>query len=241
MAIYKCKSRIGLEDVGYSNKITNKAIIKILENAGGMHSESLNLGLNSIEITGFSWILLGWKVKVIVRPRYNEELTVNTWGRESNRAFTYRDYELYDESGNLCIIATSKWAIVDIKNGHLAEITPELIEPYKCEEKKVFNSDYSFKLKEPETIDREIRYKVQRRDIDINKHVHNLYYLDFAYEALPEEIYENCVFNNIEIMYKRQTKLNDEIKCLYTKDGKQNIVTIKSIDDNLLHAIIKLY
>ncbi len=241
MAIYKCKSRIGLEDVGYSNKITNKAIIKILENAGGMHSESLNLGLNSIEITGFSWILLGWKVKVIVRPRYNEELTVNTWGRESNRAFTYRDYELYDESGNLCIIATSKWAIVDIKNGHLAEITPELIEPYKCEEKKVFNSDYSFKLKEPETIDREIRYKVQRRDIDINKHVHNLYYLDFAYEALPEEIYENCEFNNIEIMYKRQTKLNDEIKCLYTKDGKQNIVTIKSIDDNLLHAIIKLY
>ncbi len=241
MAIYKCKSRIGLEDVGYSNKITNKAIIKILENAGGMHSESLNLGLNSIEITGFSWILLGWKVKVIVRPRYNEELTVNTWGRESNRAFTYRDYELYDESGNLCIIATSKWAIVDIKNGHLAEITPELIEPYKCEEKKVFNSDYSFKLKEPETIDREIRYKVQRRDIDINKHVHNLYYLDFAYEALPEEIYENCEFNNIEIMYKRQTKLNDEIKCLYTKDGEQNIVTIKSIDDNLLHAIIKLY
>ena len=241
MAIYKCKSRIGLEDVGYSNKITNKAIIKILENAGGMHSESLNLGLNSIEITGFSCILLGWKVKVIVRPRYNEELTVNTWGRESNRAFTYRDYELYDESGNLCIIATSKWAIVDIKNGHLAEITPELIEPYKCEEKKVFNSDYSFKLKEPETIDREIRYKVQRRDIDINKHVHNLYYLDFAYEALPEEIYENCEFNNIEIMYKRQTKLNDEIKCLYTKDGEQNIVTIKSIDDNLLHAIIKLY
>ena len=241
MAIYKCKSRIGLEDVGYSNKITNKAIIKILENAGGMHSESLNLGLNSIEITGFSWILLGWKVKVIVRPRYNEELTVNTWGRESNRAFTYRDYELYDESGNLCIIATSKWAIVDIKNGRLAELTPELVEPYKCEEKKVFDTDYNFKLKEPEKIDREIRYKVQRRDIDINKHVHNLYYLDFAYEALPEEIYENCEFNNIEIMYKRQTKLNDEIKCLYTKDGEQNIVTIKSIDDNLLHAIIKLY
>ena len=48
MAIYKCKTRIGLEDVGHSNKVTNKAIIKILENAGGMHSESLNLGINSI-------------------------------------------------------------------------------------------------------------------------------------------------------------------------------------------------
>ena len=241
MAIYKCKTRIGLEDVGHSNKVTNKAIIKILENAGGMHSESLNLGLNSIETTGVSWILLGWKIKVIIRPKYNEELTVNTWGRDSNRAFTYRDYELYDEAGNLCIIATSKWAIVDIKNGHLAELTPEIIEPYECEKKKIFDEDYNFKLKEPQTVDREITYKVQRRDIDMNRHVHNLYYLDFAYEALPEEIYERSEFNNIEIMYKKQIKLNGEIRCLYTRDGEQNIITIKSIDDNSLHAIIKLY
>ena len=235
------KYTLGLTDVGRKNKISNKAIIKMLEDVGGIESEKAGYGLNEIEENHLSWVLLAWKVKVLRRPIYNEEVIARTWARDGNKVFTYRDYELYDESGNLCIIATSKWAIVDIKNGHLAEITPELIEPYKCEEKKVFNSDYSFKLKEPETIDREIRYKVQRRDIDINKHVHNLYYLDFAYEALPEEIYENCEFNNIEIMYKRQTKLNDEIKCLYTKDGEQNIVTIKSIDDNLLHAIIKLY
>lgn len=241
MAIYKCKTIIGLEDVGYSNRITNKAIIRILENAGGRHSESLNLGLNSIEATGVSWILLGWKVKVILRPKYNEELTVNTWGREANRAFTYRDYEIYDESGNLCIIATSKWAIVDINNGHLAEITPELIEPYKCESKKVFESDYNFKLKEPKTKESQIEYKAQRRDIDVNKHVHNLYYLDFAYEALPQDIYEKCGFNNIEIMYKKQIRLNDKIKCIYTNEDNQNIVTIKSLDDSLLHAIIKLY
>ena len=32
MAIYTSKTKIDLEDVGYSNKITNKAILKILEN-----------------------------------------------------------------------------------------------------------------------------------------------------------------------------------------------------------------
>ena len=42
-------------------------------------------------------------------------------------------------------------------------------------------------------------------------------------------------------MYKKQIKLNGEIRCLYTRDGEQNIITIKSIDDNSLHAIIKLY
>ena len=40
MAIYTSKTRIDLEDVGYSNKITNKAILKILENAGARQSET---------------------------------------------------------------------------------------------------------------------------------------------------------------------------------------------------------
>lgn len=241
MAIYKCNTRIGLADVGHSNQITNKAIIEILENAGGMHSESLGLGLNSIETTGISWILLGWKVKVIIRPKYNDELTVETWGRDSNRAYTYRDYKIYDESGKLCIIATSKWAIVDIRNGRLAELTPELTEPYQCEKKNVFEEDCNLKLKEPKTNISQIKYKVQRRDIDINKHVHNLYYLDFAYEALPQEVYEKKECDNIEIMYKKQIKLDDEIKCLYTKEEEKNIITIKSEDGSLLHAIIRLY
>lgn len=241
MAIYKCNTRIGLADVGHSNQITNKSIIEILENAGGMHSESLNLGLNSIEITGLSWILLGWKVKVIVRPQYNEELTIETWGRDSNRAYTYRDYEVYDKSGNLCIIATSKWAIVDIRNGRLAELTPELIKPYQCEKKNVFEEDFNLKLKEPKTSISEIQYKAQRRDIDINKHVHNLYYLDFAYEALPQDVYEKGECDNIEIMYKKQIKLNDEIKCVYAKEEEQNIITIKSLDEKMIHAIVKLY
>lgn len=204
MAIYTSKTRIDLEDVGYSNKITNKAILKILENAGARQSETIHFGLNDMENVGFSWILLGWKVKILKRPIYNEELTINTWGRDSNRIFTYRDYEIYDESGELCAIATSKWAIVDINTGKLRELTPEIIEKYQCETKKVFEEDYTLKLKEPVTIIRKQEYKAQRRDIDINKHIHNLYYLDYAYEALPEEVYEAPECNNIEIMYKNR-------------------------------------
>ena len=42
-------------------------------------------------------------------------------------------------------------------------------------------------------------------------------------------------------MYKKQIRVNDEFKCLYTKEENQNIVTMKSEDENTLHAIIKLY
>lgn len=241
MAIYTCKERIDLEDVGYSNKITNKAILKILENAGARQSEAVHFGLNDMENVGFSWILLGWKVQVLKRPIYNEELTVKTWGRDANRIFTYRDYEIYDENNELCTIATSKWAIVDIKAGKLKELTSDIIGKYQCEPKKVFEQDYTLKLKEPETVISKQIHKAQRRDIDINKHIHNLCYLDYAYEALPDEIYEQNECNNIEIMYKKQIKLGDEFECMYTMENNENIITLKSADENTLHAIVKLY
>lgn len=238
---FECNYIIGLTDVAKSNKITNKAILKIMENAGGMHSETVNYGLNSIEKTSLSWILLAWKVKVIKRPIYNTEITINTWARNSNKAFTYRDFEIYNKEGELLIIATSKWALLDLKRGKISELTGDIISPYQSEEISVFEEKTVDKLREPKTVQSKITYKVLRSDIDINNHVHNLYYLDFAYEALPEEIYRNEELNNIEIMYKKEIKLGEQILCLYTREENQNIITIKSMNENVLHAIIKIY
>lgn len=46
-------------------------------------------------------------------------------------------------------------------------------------------------------------YLIQRRDIDINGHLHNVSYLEAALEAVPEDIYKNVDFNYIRIEYKR--------------------------------------
>lgn len=239
--IYKCTYRIGLTDVRMSNNMTNKSILKVLENAGGMHSEEVGYGLNSIEKTGLSWVLLGWKVKVIKRPKYNTQISIHTWARDSNRVFTYRDYEIYDENNNLLVIATSKWTLVDINKGKMAELTPEIINLYKREDKSVFEERDMPKLKEPTSAISKIRYPILRSDIDINNHVHNLYYLDFAYEALPEDAYRAEECDNIEIMYKKQIKLGDKIVCKYSKENNEHIISIKSEDESVLHAIVKLY
>lgn len=241
MAIYECKYRIGLTDVGKSNKITNKAIIKILENAGGMHSEAVGCGLNQIEETKLSWILLSWKIKVLKRVFYNEEITTKTWARETNKVTTYRDFEILDSDNNLIAIATSKWTLINIETKQLAQIPQEWKEAYKPEEKSVFEDKLITKLKEPEKYSSEIDYKILRSDIDINDHVHNLYYLDLAYEALPEHIYREDECNNIEIMYKKQIQLTDNVKCCYASENNKNIVAIKSKDNKTLHAIISLY
>lgn len=234
------KYTLGLTDVGRKNKISNKAIIKMLEDVGGIESEKAGYGLNEIEENHLSWVLLAWKVKVLRRPIYNEEVIARTWARDGNKVFTYRDYEIYDSNGKLCVIATSKWTLVDIRTLKLVGISEEVRSKYTFFNKSVFEEEIE-KLKEPKSVIKENDYKILRSQIDVNRHVHNLYYLDIAYEILPENIYYGEEKDNIEITYKKQIKLNDDIMCKYTIEDGKDIVTIKSKDNKVLHAIVRLY
>ena len=239
--IFKEKFKMGLNDIDKDNKIKNISILKILENIGGYHSDIAGYGSNDIETNKLTWILLDWRLKVIDRPKYGQTLDVHTWARVGNRFFTYRDFEIYDESGTLCAIATSKWTLINIEEGKMERITEEIIGKYNTEEKEVFPGEKLDKLQIPEEFLSSINYTVKRKDIDINKHMHNLYYLDLAYEALPEEVYNLRPFDNVRIMYKKEIKYGDTVVCKYTKIGEKYIVVIKSEDDKQLHSIIELF
>ena len=239
--IYKEKFKLGLKDIGKNNKIKNRAILECLENIGAYHSDIAGYGANDAKRTKESWNLLEWDLKVIERPTYGDEIEIHTWARGINKFFTYRDYEIYDNNNNLCAIATSKWALIDTEKGKMSRLTENIINAYKPEKKTVFEENSLDKVKIPEEFSNTIKYEVIRKDIDINKHMHNLYYLDLAYEALPDEIYNKRPFDYVRITYKKEIKLGDCICCEYAKKDDKNIVKIKSKDDKILHAVIELY
>lgn len=240
--IFKETFKTGLKDIGKENKVKNRALLEYLENIGAYHSDIAGYGANDTQKTGVTWILLDWKLQVIKRPSYGDKIEIHTWGKGMNKFFTYRDFELYNEKQELCAIATSKWALIDIKNGKMARLTEEIVEKYELEEKDVFLERELKKLKEPEEYSSYINYTVIRKDIDINQHMHNLYYLDLAYEALPEEVYrEERPFDNVRITYKKEIKLGETAICNYTKQEGKHIIVIKSEDEKTTHAIIELY
>ncbi len=236
--IYKEKFKIPLKDIGKDDKIKNRAILEMFENIGSYHSDLVGYGVNDIKNTGVTWVLLDWKVKVIKRPKYGDILDVHTWGRNMLKFYTYRDYEVYNQNGELCVIATSKWTLIDIEKRKIGKITEEIVNSYEPEEKHVFLEEELDKLKIPENFISSITYKVARRDIDIIGHMHNLYYLDLAYEALPEEVYAKRPFSDFRICYKKEIMLGDVVECKYTKNENEHIVVIENKNSKIINAII---
>ena len=114
---------LGIEDVGKNELITNMAILRILENVASYQSDEIGYGILDIPNNKFSWILLDWKVKVLNRPMYGEKILVKTWGRNPKRVSTYRDFEIYNSKNEICVIGTSKWAIVNTETKSIERIT----------------------------------------------------------------------------------------------------------------------
>ena len=204
-----------------------------------MHSDEAEYGLKSFEKTHLVWLVLNWKLQIYRRPERKEKIHVVTWSAGAEKVCSYRDYKLYDSNNNLIAIATSKWALFNLKDATLSKITPEIMEAYKTTDEHVFNEKIP-KLREPDlpclgTYD----YSIMRRDIDTNNHVHNSNYLEIALELLPEDVYENTEFENVEIMYKHQALYGDKTKSFYYVQDNAHYIVIKSEDLSKIHCIIK--
>ena len=234
--------RIKLSDINRENKATNKAILSYLEDVGGKHSDLAGYGILDIPKTHLSWVLLEWKLKVIRRPNYTEKVKVLTWSKDAVKFYTFRDFEVYDENGELIILASSKWVLLDVTKGKIVRIEPEIISKYEPElNRKAFEDEEFEKIKEPENEQFETEYTARRADIDINQHIHNLNYIEIANEVLPEDVYRNQHLDNVRITYKKEIKFGETVKCKYAFEDGKHIVSIKSLDDKILHAIIEMY
>lgn len=232
---------VGIKDIGIKGKMSNYGILSILEEIASSHSDTVEYGVNDIETKKKVWLLMDWKLQVFERPCYGTKVKVKTWARPITKMpfSTYRDFEIFDGEKKIAI-ATSKWVLFDLETNKIAKITEDIINLYKPQEEKVFEKEEIEKLKEIQELNEYIEYDVKRADIDVNKHMHNLNYLKLAYEALPEDVYLSEEKNKVRIMYKHQILLGDKVKCYYNNIENKDIITIKSQDDRILHAIVEL-
>ena len=229
---------IGIRDINKNLDITNTGILAALEDVACIHSEMAGFGITDIPKTDLTWILINWKVKVLKRPKYDETIRVETWSSGVEKIYTYRDFNIYNEKNEKVAIATSRWLLLEASTGKIIRDYTGIIDNYHAEEERVFENEKFAKIIEPTTYKKKIDYTITNSMIDINDHLHNIYYMDIAYSILPEGIEE---FDNFEVTYKKEIKLGEKVKVLYEEIDGVSYVTIKSNDEKELHSIIKLW
>ena len=236
MAFIERTYKVGILHIDKNAILTKKAILGFFETTACEHSDMAGYGISNIPKTNLSWVLLQWKASFIKEVSYGSNVRVITWARDTDAFTSYRDFKLYDESGNLCAIATSKWALIDLTKG-LTRIGNIITDNYNPESDCVFSERLLAKIVPPneKECERVFEYSVMAHDIDVNNHMHNLNYLHLATDALGDDSSFNCV----EILYKTQCKQGDLLSVMKTKTEEGTFVVIKTQEK--LSAVIKFY
>lgn len=237
--VFKENFYVGYSDINKDFCVSNTSILKFFEDCACMHSTYAGDGMKT---SSGRWFLKSYHVKIHKRPEHEEKVETCTWSRGIKGVSASREFEIYDENGNLSVTGISNWVRVNAETFKPERVDVELLSAYKSEpERTNFPSLWIEKLKEPETYISEKEFYIDRNFIDANNHVNNVFYLDLAKLALPEEIYEKGEANEFEIMYRKAIKYGERVKCLFSETESAYFVTIKSADLSEVNAIVMLY
>ena len=228
---------VGFRDVDFNNNLKIKSALSYLEDTAGIHSNIAGYGLLDIDKNKKTWVLTNWKLEFIRRPRYSENLKVKTWSNGTEKIYALRDFYIYDEKGEIVAKATSKWVLIDIETMGIAKLTDEIMNAYTTEPDKVFEEKVE-KLKEPEKYLDSVKVKITKDMIDVNGHVHNINYIDFVTQVMPLEVMQNAKI--IEVLYKKEIRDEETIKCFYGIQDNKHYAVIKSEDEKNIHAILRI-
>ncbi len=206
-----------------------------MQEAAALASHERGFSFKTIEKTGVCWVLMGWKLDLMIRPEWLSKLTIHTWPRSVDGFMSERDFEVFCD-GKVIARATSRWFLLSAATKRITRVTDAVRSAYDIDERRLFEDDIPANGTPAENAAVTYTHTISRADIDTYQHVNNLRYADFAMESLPEDIYVDTP-TIMEIVYRKQILPGTEIRCLYSlnQDGKHQIEVRSGDDTNPIH------
>lgn len=180
---YRHTTRIDSRDVDGRGQCRASALMGHMQEAATQAAETGGFGRELLmqRHNGF-WMLTRMWYR-LERPLYwGEQLTIHTWHRGGKGAVSYRDYDLY-VGEELVGEGVSGWVLADAETHRLIRLSAvtEMAETYGGDLCKTRTLN---KIKTPAELEK-VEYRIMRySDTDINGHVNNTRYADFACDGL---------------------------------------------------------
>lgn len=234
-SFFTYETEITYDELGPDQKLSRRGLAKILQEAAAIASDERGYGMKDIPRNGVFWLLAGWRLELLERPGWRSRLTVQTWPRAMNGFQSERDFLVY-HGDTLAARASSRWLLVNTSTGKVARVTDAVRSAYELDERTIFDDPIPTNGKTPSGTPSAFSTTIGRREIDTNGHVNNIHYLEFALEALPEEVFQHLPAI-VDITFRRQILLGTQIRCLYsmTEDGKHQVEICSGEDGHIVH------
>ncbi len=213
-------------EVDAKGKASVPTICNYLQEAAGNHATKLGVAVDHLFKLNMTWVLSRLHVQFSRFPYWREKIHLETWPSGKKGKYATRDFLIFDQNKNIIVRGTSSWMILDLKTLKPLSM-PDFMKDIESPDRIRAIEDQFLKLSVPDNPDIEKKYDVRLNDLDINQHVNNVKYIEWALESIPITDWRKNQLTDLEISYRAETKY-----------GERVIVKTQKNEDKYLHHIV---
>ena len=175
-------------------------LCRFLEEAAVEHAAILGVAVESLIESGVAWVLSRLHLEMERWPAADEEIVIETWPEAASRLITERRFEVLDLSGQRIGAVSTLWLVLDLERRRPvrlpSQVTDRLHEHELGPEPRKFAD-----LVAPDPIEHELGFTVRRSDLDLADHVNNTSYVEWAIEAVSDDVWSTADLAELEIHF----------------------------------------
>jgi len=175
-------------------------LCQLLEEAAVAHAAVLGVAVESLIDSGVAWVLSRLHLEMDRWPAADEEIVIETWPEAASRLFTERRFDVLDSTERRIGAVSTLWLVLDLARRRPVRLPPQVTD--RLHEHDLGPEPRKFgDLVAPDPIDRELGFTVRRSDLDLADHVNNTSYVEWAIEAVPDEVWSAADLAELEIHF----------------------------------------
>lgn len=210
--------RIRTYECGADGFATLPTICNFLQEAASANAEALGFSKTNFASAGenISWVLTRLVVRMERYPKWEDEVTVETFPRGGRKIVAWRDFEVLDASGARLGVASSEWMLIDLATRKVVAVPESVFAAADPADVPVLGEAPFTKFKFPPSAPagRDLSFRAQRSHIDLNGHVNNVHYVEWMLEPCAD-----ARPSAMEIAFRSETLAGDEVRVACAAEG----------------------
>ncbi len=174
------------QSLDFTSRLKSPALIMSTLNAAGADAHNKGFDYVDMEQDDNTWVLSRMAIEVSFRPKQYSDYKIETWISGYNRLLSTRNFRIYDEAGEEFARMTSQWAMLNVKTRSAVDLTrtAEVHDKYMVPDEPPCAAPCRLR---GVTNGEEFRHTVRYSDIDFNRHMNTIRYIEMIFDHVPVE------------------------------------------------------
>lgn len=179
--------RVEPQEVDFSLRITLVALGGNILNIAGIDAHTKGFGVDALNKDNFSWVLSRIAFEFDYRPEEYVKYEIATWISDYGRMLSTRNFELTDQTGVCFGRVVSQWCMLDLSKRTAVDLRAVAESHNDAIVECPSPAEKPRKVPAPDA-EPVLTHKVAYSDIDFNRHVNTMRYIEMMLDMLPLEL-----------------------------------------------------